>query len=112
MSGIRDTLERIESRISENQSLNPDQKAELQRLLATLKSEIGEVAESHADQAHSIAGFTQLSTHEAMREQRDPHLLKVSLEGLSSSVQGFESSHPRLVQIVNSIATTLSNMGI
>ena len=28
------------------------------------------------------------------------------------SVEGFEASHPRLVEIVNRLATTLSNMGI
>jgi len=36
----------------------------------------------------------------------------LSLEGLSSSVEGFEKSHPKLVQIVNAISNTLSNLGI
>ena len=36
----------------------------------------------------------------------------LSLEGLTSSVEGFEATHPRLVQIVNSISTILANMGI
>jgi hypothetical protein len=39
-------------------------------------------------------------------------LLKLSLEGLNSSVQEFEESHPRLVQIVGAVTNTLSNLGI
>jgi len=38
--------------------------------------------------------------------------LRLSLEGLSSSVGELEKSHPRLVQIVNAISNTLSNLGI
>jgi len=34
------------------------------------------------------------------------------LQGLSTSAKGFESSHPKLVGIVNSICNTLSNIGI
>ncbi len=49
---------------------------------------------------------------QAMREEKNPQLLKISLQGLSTSVEGFESSHPKLVGIVNSICLTLSNIGI
>jgi hypothetical protein len=34
------------------------------------------------------------------------------VRGLRSSADGFEQSHPRLVQIVNSISNMLSNLGI
>jgi hypothetical protein len=47
-----------------------------------------------------------------MRSEQNPQLLKLSLEGLGSSVAGFEGSHPRLVQIVNAISNTLANLGI
>jgi hypothetical protein len=109
---IRDTIDQIEAQIQHSRSLSDDQKAELHQLLARLKTEISALPAAHQEQAKSIAGFTQVSTHEATREQRNPHLFKLSLEGLSSSVEGFETSHPRLVQIVNAISTTLSNMGI
>ena len=46
------------------------------------------------------------------REERDPALVETSLKDLSQSVAGFEESHPKLVQAVNSICTTLSNLGI
>jgi uncharacterized coiled-coil DUF342 family protein len=38
--------------------------------------------------------------------------LKSSLDELRSSVQGFEQSHPKLVETVNNISSTLSNLGI
>ena len=38
--------------------------------------------------------------------------LKMAAENLTASVERFEVSHPRLVETVNSICTTLSGMGI
>ena len=109
---IQETISKIEAQIRNSGAVKTEDKSELLNLLATLKAEMAEVARTHGEQAQSIAGFTAVSTHEATREEPNPHLLKLSLEGLSSSVRGFEDSHPRLVQIVNAISTTLSNLGI
>jgi len=38
--------------------------------------------------------------------------LKNPIRELRSSVQGFEQSHPKLVQTVNSISSALSNLGV
>ena len=81
--------------------LAKEQRTELLGLLSTLKTEIGELSKTHSEQAQSITAFTEVSTHEATRQERDPQLLRLSLEGLSASVQGFETSHPKLVEIVN-----------
>lgn len=109
---IRDTIGKIEERLRGAESVNDENRAELLKLLATLKVEVSDLSETDAEQAQSIAGFTAVSTHEAIREERNPELVEISLKGLSSSVQGFEESHPKLVQAVNSICTTLSNLGI
>jgi len=109
---IEDTIGKIEARIQGANSISEERRRELLQLLATLKSEVAGLSETHGEQAQSIAGFTELSTHEATRTKQDPQLLKLSLEGLGSSVQGFEESHPHLVQIVNTISSTLSNLGI
>ena len=109
---IQETLAKIEARIHDADTLKPEKRAELAQLLAKLKSEVGQLSKTHAEQAESIAGFTQLSTHEATREQLNPELLQHSLDGLTSSVTEFETSHPQLVQIVNAISHTLSNLGI
>lgn len=109
---IQQTISQIEERIRQAGTMNEVQKADLLKLLGELKSEMNTLASTHADDARSIAGFTDLSTHEATRGTRKPELVEQSVQGLASSVRGFEESHPRLVQLVNSICTTLSNLGI
>ena len=109
---IEDTVGKIEAKIRAADSIQDDKKRELLQLLGTLKSEVGKLSETHGEQAESIAGFTRVSAHEAIRSEQNPELLELSLKGLSSSVEGFEKSHPRLVQIVNAVSNTLSNLGI
>ncbi len=109
---IDDTLSKIEAKIQNSESIKDERKRDLLQLLGTLKSEIAELSKTHGEEAQSIAGFTQVSAHEATRSEQNPELLNLSLKGLSSSVEGFEKSHPRLVQIVNAISSTLSNLGI
>ena len=109
---IEETIKKIEARIQAAESLSPERRQELLQLLVRLKMETGELAKTHGDQAQSIVGFTEMTTHEATRSQQDPKLLDLSAAGLRQSVQEFEASHPRLAQIVNSISTTLSNSGI
>jgi hypothetical protein len=109
---IEDTIGKIEARIQSAESIKDDRRRELIQLLGTLKSEVAELSKTHVEQAESIAGFAEVSTHEATRMERNPQLLRLSLQGLSSSVTELEKSHPRLVQIVNAISHTLSNLGI
>jgi Mg2+ and Co2+ transporter CorA len=109
---IEETVGKIEAKIQAAEAIKGERKKELLELLGTLKSEIATLSHTHGDQAQSIAGFTQMSAHEATRSEQNPELLDLSLKGLSSSVEGFEKSHPRLVQIVNAISHTLSNLGI
>jgi hypothetical protein len=109
---IEDTIGKIESRIEGADAIKEDRKVELLQLLGTLKAEVAELSKTHGEEAQSIAGFAEVSAHEATRAEQNPELLKLSLSGLGSSVQGFEQSHPKLVQIVNAISHTLSNLGI
>jgi hypothetical protein len=110
---IEDTIKKLEARIeSPDASISEERRHELRELLGTLKSEVANLAQTNEEQAESIAGFVDLSTHEATRSEQNPQLLKLSLQGLNSSVEGFEESHPRLVQIVNAVSHTLSNLGI
>ena len=109
---IQQTLTKIEDRLAEAGALDQETRRELLRLVGTLKQEITELSKTDADQAQSIAEFAATSAHEATRAQRRPDLLGHSLGGLAASVDGFEESHPRLVQIVNAISQTLANLGI
>jgi len=109
---IENTIGEIEARIHQAGAVGPEQKRELLQLLATLKAEVNDLAQTNAEQADSITGFASVSAHEATRTEQNPQLRELSVRGLRSSVAGFEQSHPKLVQIVNSISNTLSNLGI
>ena len=109
---IENTIGEIEAKIHGSTSISEERKRELLQLLGTLKSEVGMLAKTHDEQASSIANFAQTSAHEATREKQNQESLEYSLKGLRSSVDGFEKSHPKLVQIVNSISKTLADLGI
>jgi hypothetical protein len=109
---IEDTIAKIEAQLNAAKAIKPERKQELLKLLDTLKAEVNGIAGTHGEEAASIARFTEVSTHEATRSSQDQQLLDLSLEGLRSSARSFEESHPKLVQIVNSISRTLSNLGI
>lgn len=109
---INETLAKIEARLQSAEAVPTERRRELLELVKTLRAEIHELSKTDQEKAQSIAGFTHVSTHEATRDEPDPDLIKLSLEELSNSVAGFEKSHPRLVQLVNSLSTTLSNLGI
>ena len=109
---IDDTISKIEAELNSAANLSPERKAELLRLLAELKQEVAELSETDREGAQSIARFAEVSAYEATRTEQNPKLRELSVNGLKSSVEGFEESHPKLVQVVNSISQTLSNLGI
>lgn len=109
---IEDTVRQIESRIQGAEAIGPERKAELLSLVRALRSEVAAIAKTHSDQAQTIADFTEISAREATSTRNDLRLRQLSLEGMTASVQGFEKSHPRLVETVNAISNTLSGLGI
>ena len=109
---IEKTISEIEAKVRSAASVGDERKQELLELLGRLKAEVGSLEQTHREEADSIAGFAQVSTHEATRQTKNPETLEHSVAGLRSSVEGFEKSHPKLVQIVDSISKTLSNWGI
>jgi hypothetical protein len=109
---IEKTIEEIEAKIRGAEAVGDERKRELVQLLDRLKAEVHKLEKTHGEQVQSIAGFAQLSAHEATRGDQNPQLRELSLRGLQSSVEGFEKSHPRLVEIVNQISDTLSKWGI
>ena len=109
---IQDTITKIEEALRTTESIKDESRTELLKLVSTLKSEVVELSKTKREHAESITGFAGVAAHEATRQERDLQLLKLSVDGLSSSVKGFESSHPRLVEIVNSICLMLVNSGV
>jgi len=109
---IDETIRKIEEQVRQATGVERERKEELLGLVQELRREVQHLSRTHDEAARSIAGFAQVSAHEATRTQPDPRLLKLSLDGLKVSVEKFEQSHPRLVQVVNHISQMLANLGI
>ena len=109
---IQDRINKIETAVHGAANLPAETKQQLLALLSELKAEVAPLNDTHGEDAASIACFTDASVHEATRSERKPEQAAAAVTGLSASVVGFEASHPRLVQIVDRLANTLSNMGI
>ena len=88
---IEKTISDLEAKI---QATSEPVKGELLQLLAQLRGEISSLKKSTDD------------TREKQKE------LQSSVDELRSSVRGFEESHPKLIQAVNSISNTLANWGV
>ena len=109
---LPNTLSKIEEKLQSVNAIPEESRTELLQLLNTLKDEVEELSKTERESAESITGFTQMAAHEATRQQKNSDLLRLSLEGLTSSVQEFETSHPKLAETVNAFCQVLSNMGI
>ena len=109
---IEDTIDKIEARIRSAESVNEERRRELLELLSHLKAEVAHLSTTHDQEAQTIAGVTERSAYEATRHKQQPESLKRSLQELSASVEGFEGSHPRLVETVSALSQALSNIGI
>ena len=109
---IQETIQKIEDRIKNTASLDDSKKAELLKLVSHLKGEVVNLSCTQNEQAESITRFAHLSAHEATRQTQNPKLLKLSVDGLKTSVKEFEVTHPKLVELVNSICTRLSSLGL
>ncbi len=109
---IQQQIDQIRSKLENSSGLTPEAKADLLQLLADLKSQVEVLSETNEEGAHSVTTFAHASAHEATRSEKNPELLESAIGGLTNSVVGMETSHPKLAEVVNRIAVALSNMGI
>jgi len=109
---INETLQKLEQRLATSTTLSPEHRTALEGLVRDLRGEIEALRVDNAEQAESIASYTETSTREALRLEQDAEMLDVSLDGLQRSVRSFEASHPQLTSVVNAICHQLSTLGI
>ena len=109
---IQDRLDKIEAEVQQAGNIPEETRTQLLGLLEDLKKEVAALSGTHDEKARAIAHFTDVSTREATRAEKQPERVDAALEGLTGSVSGFETTHPRLTQIVNRLAVTLSGVGI
>lgn len=98
---IEETIRQIEERLQSATNLSPETRAELLTLLSKLRIEAAQVPARSEPTA--AAEFARPSEPGSMEESADQ---------LRRSVEEFEESHPRLVQLANHIANTLAGLGI
>ncbi len=109
---IQDRLDQIEAKVQGASNIPDDTKAQLLSLIGDLKTEVVALAATHGDEAEAITHYTHATAEEATGAGKEPEKMDAALTGLAGSVSGFEATHPRLTQIVNRLADTLSNVGI
>ena len=94
---IEETIRQIEERLQSATNLSPETRAELSGLLTKLRAEA-----AHLPPPEERASPPDVEA-ESPRDSGDQ---------LRRSVEEFEESHPRLVQLANHVANTLSGLGI
>lgn len=108
---IKDTISSIEKNIQESSSINDEKKKELLGLVDSLKNEVLNLSETHKEKAKSLANLAKETTQAAVQTDKNDSQFDHLMDSLSKSVMEFEASHPKLVGVVNSICTSLSNSG-
>jgi hypothetical protein len=98
---IEETIQQIEAQLQSATNLSPETRAELQSLLSKLRAEA----------ARLPPGEDRAVAFESARTDK-PESMQDSVDQLRRSVEEFEESHPRLVQLANHVANTLSGLGI
>ena len=97
---IEETIRQIEARLNASTSLAPETRAELVTLLAKLRAEASQLPARERPEP------------EAGDEPADEESMQEHVDKLRSSVEEFEVSHPKVVQLVNHLANTLAGLGI
>jgi hypothetical protein len=109
---IPERIAQIEATLNSAANIPDATRLELLDLLGRLKAEVAPLVATHGESAHQITGHADAAVQAAVRREEQPDAAAQAVEGLAASVRDFEVSHPRLVQIVDRLALTLSNMGI
>ncbi|MEP6669418.1 MAG: DUF4404 family protein [Chthoniobacter sp.] len=112
MDQIPERIAQIEATLRNSANIPEATRQELLDLVARLKVEVAPMAQTHGESVGQIAGSADAAVQAAVRREEQPEEAAQAVEGLAASVRDFEVSHPRLVQIVDRLAVTLSNMGI
>lgn len=109
---IPERIDRLEDGLRKADDLPAESREELLQLVRELRQELAPLADQHSDDAGNIAAFAEASLSGARGDRRNPTLVGAAIGDLTASVEKFEASHPRLVDVVNRIAVALANMGI
>ncbi|MCM8530490.1 MAG: DUF4404 family protein [Lentisphaeraceae bacterium] len=100
---VEDKLNKIEEKISQSENMTDENKAQVLELLKELKGEISSESSATED--------TGIEKNISEIDSENEGFIKSAFNDINETINDFEESHPKLVQIVNSICTQLSNSG-
>lgn len=98
---ILNRIEQLERSIQRSTKLDDDRKVDLLNQLAALRTE-----------AASLPQPRELTPSTAEVIDADDGPIESGIRELAASVEGLETSHPKLTEMANRIGMALSNMGI
>ena len=105
-------IEAIEQKIQATSQIDTKIKEDLLDLMRSLKTELTDLKKINPNGAHNIADKAQVSTEKVLTSDNKQNELQKDIDGLQETVEEFEVSHPKLVQVVNRICMMLSDIGI
>jgi len=105
-------IEAIEKKIESTSQIDAKIKEDLLDLMRSLKTELTDLKEVNPNGAHNIADKTQVPAEKVLNPENKKNELQKDIDGLQETVEEFEVSHPKLVQVVNRICMMLSDIGI
>jgi mevalonate kinase len=105
-------IEAIEKKIEKTTEIDVKIKEDLLDLMRSLKTELSDLKENHPDKVDKIVDKARTSAEKVIHADEDQNELKEAIDGLHETVEEFEVSHPKLVQVVNRICMMLSDIGI
>jgi len=109
---IPERIAKLEATLRNSAGIPEATRQELLDLVASLRAEVAPIVTTHGEEAHDIADSAEVAVEAAVRREDEPEKAARALEGLVASVRAFETTHPRLAEVVDRLALTLSNMGI
>ncbi|MCM8529951.1 MAG: DUF4404 family protein [Lentisphaeraceae bacterium] len=109
---IEEKLAKIEDKIRQAPAMESENKELVLKLIDELKLEVEGLESVDSEKLASAGSFAEVGANEVTREDGSKGILDIALKGFNESVKDFEESHPKLVQIVNSICTQLANSGL
>jgi hypothetical protein len=112
MGMIDERLAKIESTLRAERGIPEATRQELLDLVAGLKVEMTPLLTTHGEDVREIAGSAEAAVQASVQKEIQPEKAEKAVAGLVASVRAFEATHPRLVEVVDELALTLSNLGI
>ena len=110
---IDDTIARIRRRVEDASRLSSEDREAILGELDALQNEITpEDRESTLERIQSVLGFTEMTAHEAGREERSETLVAKALDAAETSIVELEASHPTAAAAFRRICEILSRIGI